>query len=650
MVDPSRVWKSKTLPSLPTVAVRLLEIAASPEVDFKEVVKLVGSDAAIAAKILRASNSSYFGVRAEVTSIDQAVALLGTSTVASLALSFSLAQNAMAKGPLAERFREYWRKSIVQACAAEIIGNEIAKGLGAENFVTGLLIDIGHLAMLKTVPEEFAAVLDRVEEERRDLVEVERQLLGFDHVEVSAKLLENWSLPASIVEAARLQAAEPDALAALPDTPESRLCRAAAVASTTGDYFCSVNNGPSLDRLRHLCRAFAEMDEARLHVFVEQVRERVEQAGDLFNVDMSEIGSPADLMSAASEHLAMLAVQAQAASVEAEVRGMAAEMKRRDLEQQNRELRQQSVRDVLTRLYNRGFFEESLDREVERCRRTAQPFAVLFSDIDHFKNVNDTHGHQFGDQVLTAVAGAFEETVRKSDVVARYGGEEFVVLLPSPTEKGVLRLAERLRERVESLEFQHEGVDVPVTVSIGAAWAVPGHDEEDDIAEQVVALADEAMYEAKRNGRNQVSMRGLVSEFERQVLRMSVTSRFSRWLVTKGHFDVPSIAPAILDCQPNDVSMGELAVRYDMLSESSIDRIVAQQGELPGLRFGEVAHRLKLLAVEQVGWLLGQQQESVTDLAALVVEHGLASQHVVDEHRNAYLAQAPLSTQRPAVV
>jgi diguanylate cyclase (GGDEF)-like protein len=166
-------------------------------------------------------------------------------------------------------------------------------------------------------------------------------------------------------------------------------------------------------------------------------------------------------------------------------------------------LREQSVRDALTGLFNRRYFEETLEREVSRARRKSLPLAAIMVDIDHFKRVNDTFGHDAGDTVLRAVAQRMLSVLRGSDIVCRYGGEEFVLLMPDSTVAGALARAEELGESVARMRISH--ADRPlgrVTLSAGVA-AFPEHAAS---GAELVARADEALYAAKESGRNRVAV------------------------------------------------------------------------------------------------------------------------------------------------
>ncbi len=164
-------------------------------------------------------------------------------------------------------------------------------------------------------------------------------------------------------------------------------------------------------------------------------------------------------------------------------------------------LRAQAMRDPLTGLFNRRFLDESLPRELTRRRRTGEPLVVAMLDLDHFKDFNDSFGHEAGDLVLQAVGGLLLRSVRTSDLACRYGGEELTLVMPrAGLDDARLRL-ETLRRTVADLRVPHQGRDLPaVTVSIGAVAARPG----DLDAPALLARADAELYRAKREGRDRV--------------------------------------------------------------------------------------------------------------------------------------------------
>lgn len=162
-------------------------------------------------------------------------------------------------------------------------------------------------------------------------------------------------------------------------------------------------------------------------------------------------------------------------------------------------LLQRATRDGLTGLWNRSTILEILTREIAQWQRTGLPLAVALLDVDHFKRVNDTHGHLAGDDVLRQLSGRVTEALRQSDWIGRYGGEELLAVLPGLTPEEATAPVERLRECVAERSFSTRGQTIPVTLSVGLAWHRPG-----DTMETLIANADAALYEAKRAGRNRV--------------------------------------------------------------------------------------------------------------------------------------------------
>jgi diguanylate cyclase (GGDEF)-like protein len=172
------------------------------------------------------------------------------------------------------------------------------------------------------------------------------------------------------------------------------------------------------------------------------------------------------------------------------------------LESANNELSLLSRTDRLTQLNNRGYWEECLIAEFERYKRTSQAITLIMFDIDHIKNVNDTYGHQAGDEVIRQVSKTLRRTIRKTDIAGRYGGEEFAVLLVDTDKDNALILAERLRKRVEALTIQYEDMSIKFNISLGVSELSAEIEDHKQWLEQ----ADQALYISKENGRNQTTI------------------------------------------------------------------------------------------------------------------------------------------------
>jgi diguanylate cyclase (GGDEF)-like protein len=175
-----------------------------------------------------------------------------------------------------------------------------------------------------------------------------------------------------------------------------------------------------------------------------------------------------------------------------------------ELMMKNQALAQLSMVDALTGLRARRFLDEILNVEFLRARRYRTPLALVMVDIDHFKQINDEHGHPGGDAVLRALGELILRMVRRTDVAGRYGGEEFVLVHPQSDAGGAAHMAERIREAVAAGRFKAADTTLRVTISLGVAE----YDRRMSSPKDLVAAADRALYEAKRGGRNQVRVSG----------------------------------------------------------------------------------------------------------------------------------------------
>lgn len=174
----------------------------------------------------------------------------------------------------------------------------------------------------------------------------------------------------------------------------------------------------------------------------------------------------------------------------------------RELSETNNELEQQTLTDSLTGIRNRKHFDKKYQQEIRRCRRERTQLSIVMLDIDHFKTINDTHGHVAGDEVIKEVAQVLKQNLKRTtDDACRYGGEEFALILPNTELEGAMQVAESVRKQVASLNIDIDGTPLNITLSAGVSTTiVTTNEDEKNLLEQ----ADKALYQAKRNGRNRV--------------------------------------------------------------------------------------------------------------------------------------------------
>jgi diguanylate cyclase (GGDEF)-like protein len=241
----------------------------------------------------------------------------------------------------------------------------------------------------------------------------------------------------------------------------------------------------SLGALEIHAKDFGYSDEPQIEEIIKQVHKQAMAIFPLFEMTFEEERDYLEIIEDARSALINLSTQAIKELVEQKKQiGM---------------LREQAMRDSLTNLLNYKSFHHSLNKECYRAKRYNVPLALIIADIDHFKKVNDTYGHQAGDHVLLTVAQELSKSLRNSDSIARHGGEEFGIILPETTLDNAIAVADRLRHAVESLPIEHEGNKMSITVSFGIASL---SSEGSITKEELIRRADEAVYRAKSSGKN----------------------------------------------------------------------------------------------------------------------------------------------------
>ncbi len=173
------------------------------------------------------------------------------------------------------------------------------------------------------------------------------------------------------------------------------------------------------------------------------------------------------------------------------------------LKQRNKEIALLSITDPLTKIFNRGYLNDNLPKAFKRAVRYHQNLSIIICDLDHFKSVNDNHGHQIGDLVLKAFVKELDGSLRKDlDWMARYGGEEFLIALPETDLNGGTAAAERFRQRIENLVIHADGKDIQITASFGVAAINQEGDKSYLTTDDLIKAADRCLYQAKDRGRN----------------------------------------------------------------------------------------------------------------------------------------------------
>ncbi len=302
------IARAGRLYSLPAVAMKVLELTNNPKVDTRALKECIENDPALTSKILGVVNSSLFGLSREVSDLNQALAMLGSKPLKLLVLGFSLPAG-LFSGVGEEILGRYWRHTLTKAVAGREISQTLWNSPGDDAFIAGLLQDLGMLLLIQELGEPYVKFLDKAHASAKDLAELEIESMGFDHTQLSAKLLAQWGLPESLVEAVVCNASRPqsDGPGTLPRDLHQILHLAELLARLLADQRSDV-----LSELLEAGRRYRDLSEAQLESLVDNLEEKIEQLADVLSLQLPQGLDYRDVLLQAHSQLARVATEAAA--------------------------------------------------------------------------------------------------------------------------------------------------------------------------------------------------------------------------------------------------------------------------------------------------------------------------------------------------
>lgn len=644
-----QIWTSSQLPTLSMLGMKVLELSRRSDVEPRQLNDLIRADPTVARRIITIANSPLYQPNPTdlgsqpIETVQQAVERLGTAVVTSLTLMLAVSDACLNCGHPHGLSAQLWHQAVVKAVAAEIFCSQVREGLECEYLLAGLLLDIGRFVLLRTAPQSYSSVLEKSKHDVLPLWRTEQSELGLTSAQVGGQLIEQWGFPARLVHAIQVQFAPLTTFEQMSPSTECPLCSALALASAIGDYYCSDHQALSWFRIRELTRDILPLPEPELNDILQRIGHRFKQVATALSTtpELPNIGVLKTKALDQLKHISQrLSTTAPAAHVP-QARGTADQ---RGTAPDPAAMGPKAFRDPLTLVFTREFFEDTLHKEVQRCRQLAAPIGVAFVKIDHFESLKSQHGENFGNVVLKRVGGLLKDLLRSSDTIARCD-DQFALLASDPTAKGMQRLADRIRGRIAGERMIWAGQPVPLTVCVGATLALPSRRDHDLAPTIMTAAANAVLQAADAAEGNHIFFDSQVSEVELQRLFMINQFRFSRWLIAQGVLDIPRVGKALIDFKQERIRLGEIALRQELLNAHQIEQILDEQNETQD-RFGTIAVRLDFLTEDQlIGLLILQQEDPLQAAEQFLCKDVLAPQHLqalLKEYFNVVPWAAPL--------
>lgn len=485
-----RLRSQVDFPSPSRVASEVIALARDPDIEIAKVAQAISRDPAMTAKILRIANSAFYAQRRPSKNLRQALVIVGLNAALTLALSFSLVSTLRGCRPNGIDYRRYWRRTLLAATACRALGESLHLGQEEDLFLAGLLQDVAILAIAKTTIDFYAGLPQ--EATHAAFIAHEHKTLGKDHAAFGAMLLKSWNLPDRLWQAVE-RSHSADSVDA--NSEEGRFACCIAMGSELADAVLAADRPAALDALATRLKKLLGLSDEKFTEVVTRILKLIPEAEDLYETSIIEPHDAEALMAQAREMLTLRNLHAlREVHALQETAGL--------LLSRTEQLEDANRRDGLTGVMNRAWLDRHLDREFTQAVMFQRSLSVAFVDLDHFKKVNDTFGHQMGDRILRACAQVMQSSVRGSDIVARYGGEEFVILLPGTDDEIARQVCQRIIAAIRELRHESNNTSIVTTVSIGLATYTPQHRFAS--ATELLDAADHALYAAKLRGRNRI--------------------------------------------------------------------------------------------------------------------------------------------------
>lgn len=503
----SYLEKVDNFPALPGIAMKVMKMAMDPDVSLKNIANEMSTDVALATRILKVANSSFYAPSNEIKSINQAAVTLGSQLIRNIALQLSLI-DVFPQKKHSIRYEKLFEKSLCAALAAEVIAKKAHFTSTEDMFLAGLFEDIGMFVMMHFWPDKYIRVIEEAEKRAIEIRTVEQEMLGATHDQVGIIVAERWGLPEKIITSIKyhhdLKKAYQDNL---PDSVLN-LVKSVYFAGIVSDIYYGWNKSRNIALFEAEIFKELKINKENAVQILSSASELITEMGSSMNIEVEANNSYTQMLQDANIELGKLNIKYD--QMYKELKSVVSQLKKKnhqldqmskELDKKNKMLQDLANKDGLTGIYNHRYFQDFLLNQFKLSARYRRPLSLILIDIDNFKNFNDTYGHQSGDNILKGMSKILTSVIREVELAARYGGEEFVVVLPETILKNGALVAERLRKVIEQAPFQTESGE---TINITCSFGVSTFYLKMTSTRELIEAADKMLYKAKKEGRNRV--------------------------------------------------------------------------------------------------------------------------------------------------
>lgn len=496
------VLESPSLPTLPTVACKLISVSSKEEIGMRDIAHLISRDTSLSAKVLKIANSAFYNFPCKISTIHQAVSRIGINAIRSLVLSVSFFSITSGEKKGIFNYEQFWEQSLSGAVAAKLIMAEIAKSDWEEIFIAGLLQNIGTLILALSLPQQYNQVLSEIFNSEKDITELEEQMIGADHTFIGYEVTKNWGFPPVLFTPVQYHHCPEDYKG-----NDKKLKLAIDVVYLSGMIINILySNKPQKYHQKFVneSKTMLGFNDKITEKILEHVVSEITQATSLFGFHTKDHKSIEEILLEANAALSIINMTYDQMNRELVAAKVQLQKLTKELQEKNKILERLVHLDSLTEVYNHGYFQNLLEKEINLAVRKNSTLSLMLIDVDYFKSFNDKYGHQTGDFILTELCKLMKKSLRDYDIIARYGGEEFAIVLVETTGQEAQSVAEKLRESIAMHIFINNNKKYHVTASFGVAEIKPAVDTftKDDL----INFADKALFESKKKGRNSVTI------------------------------------------------------------------------------------------------------------------------------------------------